>query len=154
MSRENQLASWRAWYHRNKEELAKKHAERYKADPQKFIERSKRYIKRRTLRDPLFRLRSNLRTRLRVAIKNNQKMGSAVRDLGCSIVELKVYLESKFTEGMSWSNYGNRKNQWSIDHIIAITKFDLSTRAELLKAVHYTNLQPLWQHDNVRKSNH
>ena len=31
---------------------------------------------------------------------------------------------------------------------------DLADRDQLLKAVHYTNLQPLWWEDNLRKSNH
>ena len=47
-----------------------------------------------------------LRGRLSSAIKNNQKAGSAVSDLGCTIDELKSQLESQFTEGMSWDNHG------------------------------------------------
>lgn len=33
------------------------------------------------------------------------------------------------------------------------SKFNLSDRGELLKAVHYTNLQPLWELENLRKGN-
>ncbi len=91
-----------------------------------------------------------LRRRLLQALKKNQKSGSAVSDLGCSIDELKVHLESKFQEGMSWDNYG--KFGWHIDHIIPLSSFDLTDREQFLKACHYTNLQPLWAIDNLRKS--
>lgn len=91
-----------------------------------------------------------LRTRVCNAIKNNYKSGSAVRDLGCSIEELKIYLESKFLPGMSWDNYGLKG--WHIDHIKPLSSFNLSNREEFLKACHYTNLQPLWAKDNLRKN--
>jgi hypothetical protein len=84
-----------------------------------------------------------------LALKRGTKTGSAVSDLGCSIEELKKYIETKFLEGMTWENYG----KWHIDHIIPLSKFNLSDREELLKAVNYTNLQPLWAEDNMKKSN-
>jgi hypothetical protein len=84
-------------------------------------------------------------------LKKNAKSGSAVRDLGCSIEQLKQHLESKFQTNMSWNNYG--PTGWHIDHIIPLSKFNLSIREELLKACHYTNLQPLWAIDNICKGN-
>lgn len=56
--------------------------------------------------DICFYLKKRLRSRLLSAIKNNQKTGSAVRDLGCSIEYLKTYLEKQFVNGMTWENYG------------------------------------------------
>ena len=73
--------------------------------------------------------------------------------MGCSVEELKKYLESKFYphsetgEIMSWENYG----EWHIDHRKPLKMFNLSKREELLKACHYTNLQPLWAKDNLIK---
>jgi hypothetical protein len=98
-----------------------------------------------------FKLADILRSRLGHAIKNDQKIGSAVNDLGCSIPKLKIYLESLFQLGMSWDNYGFRG--WHIDHIEPLSKFNLLNRDELLIACHYTNLQPLWWQDNIKKSN-
>lgn len=97
--------------------------------------------------DVNFMISRKLRNRLYQAIKNNYKLGSAVRDLGCSIEELKQHIESKFQESMSWENYG----KWHIDHITPLASFNLENREELLKACHYTNLQPLWAEDNLSK---
>jgi hypothetical protein len=51
---------------------------------------------------------------------------------------------------MSWDNWGT--HGWHIDHIIPLSSFDLTDREQFLKACHYTNLQPLWAADNIRKS--
>lgn len=56
--------------------------------------------------DVEYRLQVILRSRVRLAIKNNQKSGSAIGDLGCSIKDLKGHLESLFVSNMSWDNYG------------------------------------------------
>lgn len=98
---------------------------------------------------PQFRLSMNLRTRVIKAMKNNSKVGSAVRDLGCSIEYFKSYLESKFEPGMTWENYGRKG--WHLDHVIPLCNFNLVNRDEFLKAIHYTNIQPLWADDNHRK---
>ena len=97
-----------------------------------------------------YKLSKGLRTRLWSAIKDNQKTGSAVKDLGCSIDELKSYLEFKFLPDMSWDNYG--QYGWHIDHIKPLSSFDLTDRKQLLEACHYTNLQPRWAKDNLSKS--
>jgi hypothetical protein len=61
-----------------------------------------------------------------------------------------LYLEKQFAPGMTWENYGI--DGWHIDHIIPLSsaKGDLD---QLKKLCHYTNLQPLWAEDNLKKSN-
>lgn len=108
------------------------------------------YRKERYDKDIQFRISTTLRSRLRRAIKDEFKIGSAIKDLGCSIIELKSYLESKFLSGMSWDNYG--LEGWHIDHVKPLSAFDLSDRKQMLEACHYTNLQPLWAKDNLSKS--
>jgi len=106
------------------------------------------YSKNRYNSNIQYRLAKLLRVRIRDSLKNQKlKTGSAVRDLGCSIEELKIYLEKRFQPHMSWENQG----QWHIDHIIPLSKFDLTNREQLLKACHFTNLQPLWAKDNKTK---
>lgn len=103
--------------------------------------------------DIQYRMAKNLRSRLYHAIKDGNKSGSAVRDLGCSIEELKIWLENKFQSGMTWENWGTGDGKWHIDHIMPLSSFDLTDREQFLKACHYTNLQPLWAEDNLRKGN-
>lgn len=71
------------------------------------------------------------------------------RAVGCDAQEFKKYMESKFSRGMTWENYGTA---WEVDHIVPLAKFDLTTREGLAAASHYTNLQPLWTADNAEKS--
>lgn len=100
---------------------------------------------------PQNKLKACLRGRLNEALKGRQKMGSAVKDLGCTVAELIEHLENQFAEGMSWDNYGLGKDKWNVDHIMPLASFDLTNRTEFLKACHYTNLQPLWTLDNIQK---
>jgi len=92
-----------------------------------------------------------LRDRIYKALKkqNAKKCKSTSILIGTSIKEFKQHIESQFSEGMSWDNHG----EWHIDHIRPLSSFDLTQKAEQLKAFHYTNCQPLWAKDNIRKSN-
>jgi hypothetical protein len=105
-------------------------------------------IKRRKV-DPEYKLLTNIRTRVNRAIATGFKTGSTVEMLGCSIPELKRHLESKFTEGMNWDNYG--RFGWHIDHIIPCSAFNISDKKEQFKCFHFSNLQPLWAEDNLKK---
>lgn len=96
-----------------------------------------------------FRLSTYLRNRLNAALNGKIKAGSAIKELGCSVEFLKKHLESQFVLGMTWKNHG----KWHIDHKIPISKCDLTTSEGLAIACHYTNLQPLWKTDNLRKGN-
>ena len=90
-----------------------------------------------------------LKERIRVALKGIAKAGKTVELLGCSIKELRVYIESKFKEGMSWDNYG--RYGWHIDHIRPCSSFNLSDPVQQRECFHHTNLQPLWWIDNLKK---
>ena len=108
----------------------------------------------RKKKNPMIRIANNLRSGLLHAIKNEYKSGSAVRDLGCSIDELKnrfellFYTHPKTGEEMTWDNYGEK---WHIDHIVPLIVFDLTIGDHLIFACHYTNLQPLWMEHNESK---
>ena len=136
---------------KNKNKLYEKN-KRYVINSRERVRESRRIWQKTQYKNNIqHRLKQILRERMRKAFKRNQKTGSAVKDLGCSIEQLKKHLESKFLPNMTWTNYG--PDGWHIDHIIPLTKFNLSDRNEFLKACHYTNLQPLWAIDNIKKSN-
>ena len=96
-----------------------------------------------------YRIKRAIRARLYTALKNGYKKESSILYLGCDLSTFKKYISNKFTEGMSWDNYGD----WHIDHIKPLSLFDLSNEDEIKKAQHYTNLQPLWAKENILKSN-
>ena len=141
------------YYKKNK----KKIKQYYKDNAERINARKRITNKIRRDSDINYRLGINLRVRLNKALRNNQKSGSAIKDLGCSINELKQHLEGKFYfhpkigENMTWDNYGIKG--WHIDHIIPISAFDLMDREQIKQACHYTNLQPLWAKENYSKSN-
>lgn len=107
---------------------------------EKISEYDNRYKTFKYYNDINFKLKTLLRRRICKMINRNQKAGSAVRDLGCSVEQLKEHLEKQFQNGMSWSNYGKI---WEIDHIKALANYDLTNRKQFLEVCHYTNLQPL-----------
>ena len=53
---------------------------------------------------------------------------------------------------MDWENYGFGDNKWHIDHIIPCAAFDLTIPEQQKRCFHYTNLQPLWQRENLSKA--
>ena len=89
----------------------------------------------------------NLRIRINLALKGNPKLSTTMKLVGCSIERLKQHLEKQFKMGMSWNNYG----KWHIDHIRPCASFDLSKPSEQKKCFNYTNLQPLWAEENLKK---
>lgn len=146
------LKKYKKEYDKNNIENNKKYKESHKEKLKLYQkEYGKDYHKNRVKIDIQYKLSCTLRSRFNRALNGNFKSGSAVKDLGCSIPEFKLYIESLFTEGMSWDNHC--RSGWHVDHILPLTSFDLTDREQLLKAVNYTNLQPLWFKDNLSKGN-
>lgn len=146
------------WRLNNKEKIRETTAKYFNNEQNKQRAKARRnaYYTAKLKTDLFYKLGKNLRIGLNKALKNGAKTGSAVKDLGCSIEFLKQYLESKFQPGMTWDNWGRAsttKLTWQIDHIIPTSSFNLIDRQELLKACHYTNLQPMWAIENIKKSN-
>lgn len=91
------------------------------------------------------RLANNLRNRLVAALRGIRKSESALKLLGCSLDDFRIYMESKFEPGMTWANYGN---VWEIDHIMPCAIFDLTKPGHQKRCCHFSNLQPLWVTEN------
>jgi hypothetical protein len=111
---------------------------------------SQQYKQRKRASSPSYVLSERLRARIRAALSHTKcpKTSSTEAILGCSFTDFKVYIESKFTAGMSWE----RLSEIHIDHIIPLAS--ARTEAEVLTLCHYSNLQPLWAVDNLRKWAH
>lgn len=123
---------------------------------QKVYRRKRRHLMRAYYQNRLdtdvnFRIAHRLRSQLRKALKRNQKSGSAIELLGCSIPEFRIYLESLWEEGMVWSNYGNKKDQWNTDHLMPCALFDLTKPEHQKRCFHFSNLRPMWAIPNMSK---
>ena len=110
------------------------------------------YHKKRKLNDPLYKLSINIRSLIGSSFKRacdgTYIKGEKTENiLGCSISDLINHLKFLFLNGMSFENYG----EWEIDHIIPISSAKDENEIYLLN--HYTNLQPLWKIDNIKKGN-
>ena len=96
-----------------------------------------------------YRLADSLRKRLWNVLRDNKTALYAINNIGCTSKELQQYLEAQFVDGMNWDNWS--RDGWHIDHIVPLASFDLTDRDQLLKATHFTNLQPLWAKENLSK---
>ena len=137
-----------SWYLRNKVRKLQK-AKDWKAKNPHKIKKYDRslYARIRRASSLNHRLRCVIRERLTKLVRNRREASKLL--LGCSVTDLIKHLESKFILGMTWENYG--RTGWHIDHIKPLAGFDLSNPEQLKQACHYTNLQPLWASDNLRK---
>lgn len=100
------------------------------------------------LNNPLLKIKHNIRNRLWSAFKNkNWKKQGSEKLLGTTYENVKSYIESLFTENISWENYG----LWHIDHIVPLSSATSKEEMEFL--CNYKNLQPLWASDNISKGN-
>ena len=99
--------------------------------------------------DPLLRLKLGVYSKISGLLKSNKtsSRSKTFEYIGCDLDFLKKHLESQFTKGMCWNNYG--KFGWHVDHIIPLSS--AKTKEDLLPLLHYTNLRPLWWRDNIQK---
>ena len=123
----------------------------------KFKSYNRKRQKEKRISDPVWRLVVNMRARLLAFVKasNVKKSNKTFVMVGCTPEFLKKHLEKQFynrkitNEPMTWKNHSLRG--WHVDHIKPLDK--ALTSEDLEKLSHYTNLQPLWSEDNIRKSN-
>lgn len=92
---------------------------------------------------------SRLRIRINAVIRYGQKSAPTENLLGCTVQELRKHLEGLFKPDMNWEEF--LRGRIHIDHIIPCAAFDLSIPQNQWKCFHYSNLQPLWGRDNLRK---
>ena len=136
-------------YMRHRDKYRESGKRYYEENKYAFIQQCIAYKKRRYKEMPHTKIADNMRQRVRAALKGLSKADHTLDMLGCTIEEYKTYLEQRFTPNMSWDNYGFYG--WHIDHIIPLAMFDLSDPEEQKKAFHYSNTQPLWWSDNLKK---
>ena len=113
--------------------------------------------KRRMETDVLFKISCRIKTNIKVYVNHHRLKGtgmkrkhsksSMVQILGCDYMLFKEWIESKFTDGMSWDNYG----EWHYEHLIPTSYAE--TIDEVYELCHHSNYRPMWGNENLTKSN-
>lgn len=136
------------YYEKNREAVIEKQ-KAYCKNPEvrKLINKRRR---EKTATDPQFAISLRVRNRVRKALLKvgAVKSKKTMELLGCSFEFLKEHIESQFKEGMSWEN----RSSFHIDHIRPLASFDLIDPEQQKLACHWSNLQPLYPIENIRKS--
>lgn len=105
------------------------------------------YIENRKKNDPKFRIACELRQKTWESLI----LGKDHADLlGCSAADLRRHIERQFHGGMNWKNYATL---WEIDHIAAVSRFDLTKPEEVRVAASFINLRPCFVAVNRQKYN-
>jgi hypothetical protein len=112
---------------------------------------SAKYYRERRKSEPIYKLSADIRSRLVKFLKvnNMKKNNKTFTMVGCTPKFLKKYIEEQFKPGMTWQNHSPKG--WHVDHIIPLAS--AKSLEEIKKLSHYTNLQPMWEIDNKKKSN-
>ena len=109
-------------------------------------------MKRKYKKDPAYRIEQICRARLIDSLKGELKKSAHTDELlGCTFEKARKHIQEQFIQGMTWGNHGNGPNKWHIDHIRPCAYFDFTNPTHQKMCFHYTNLQPLWSTDNIRK---
>jgi len=105
----------------------------------------RKYRFNRRKKDSLFNFKDKTRSLLYNSIikrKGYSKKSKTQEILGCSFEFFFNYIEKQFKDGMTWDNI-------HLDHIKPLVL--ATTEEEVLKLNHYTNFQPLFAIDNLKK---
>lgn len=147
LNKEKVLEKNKKYYELNKEKIKKY----YELNKEKILEYGRNYKNQRRQTDSLFKFRVGIRNLINGTFKRGKnkynKNAKTEEILGCTIDEFRLYIQSKFTDGMTFENHG----EWHLDHIKPISL--ATTEEEIIELNHYTNFQPLWAKDNLSKSN-
>jgi hypothetical protein len=132
----------------------KKLGEQFRIWKSKNIEKVRKYDneyrKNRRKNDIHFRILTNFRSRIRIALICKDKCYKTMELIGLSLDKFKKYIESKFKNDMEWNNYGS--NGWHIDHILPCELFDIRDERQQRICFNYKNLQPIWKEENHKKN--
>ena len=138
------------WTKNNKDKIKVSQSEWAKKNRKQINKRSLIYIKNRYKTDPSFKLRVCLRSRILSVLKGRIKSAPTLKLLDIPNIEFVwKHLEKTFKPGMTRENHAA---VWHVDHILPCSSFDLSDPNQQKQCFHYTNLQALFVHENLTKS--
>jgi len=149
------------YYQQNGEKIKARVRERYWENPTEHRQSSLEYQRKNRTevykrqaewnsqqwkKNPQFSLRKYINLRLTRWVRGIGRFKSIMA--GCDEAQFIRHIEDKFSSEMSWENYGV---EWTFDHVIPLTAFDLTDEIQAAKACHFSNIQPLTLAENARK---
>jgi hypothetical protein len=145
---ERHKANQAKWYSENRDRQKSNMARYYRENAEREKSSMVRYHRNRKARDPLFKLRCNLRALIFISLRNQgyRKSSKTQAILGADFNTVQNHLILS-----ALNNYGMwiPEEPYHIDHIIPVSR--ATSEAELLKLNHYSNLQYLYAEDNLAK---
>ena len=144
-------ASNRAYYQKHRCEMRKQQAEYRESNKKSIDKKHAEYIEKRRNNDPIYKLKAQARSNIYGAFKRGgfSKSKKANEITGLSSSELCKHLLMTFENRYKREWDGTEKVH--IDHIIPLAA--ATTKSEIEKLCHYSNLQLLTESDNIAKSN-
>jgi CMP-N-acetylneuraminic acid synthetase len=143
---------------RNGDILRMREREERKNNPEKYKEQGKKhrqsesYKKRCSL--PKYRIFRNISQYIKTILSNHglSKNGkSKMLYINCTKDFFYSYVELQFKPGMTWDNYGNKSNNWSLDHFLPKEAFNILNQQEQDICLNWRNCQPMWHTENESK---
>jgi len=148
----------------NQRTYVKKKRKKYNLDYrdknlEKLLQKDRIYSKNVRRKNPIHKIKENLRRRMLLALKaqSAEKTTSMNELLGCTIPIFKKHIANQFYKHpktgklMTWENHGLKT--WHIDHLRALSHYDLTKIKEQRKAFNYKNCAPKWAKENLSKGN-
>ena len=107
-------------------------------------------LRRERMKDPTFKYRANMSSRISVAMRANKisKPAESEKLMGTTWAEFRKWIDSQLKEGMTPENYG----EWHLDHVRPCASFDLAEEAQCFVAFNWRNYQPMWGLENIEKN--
>ena len=141
----------RKWLAVNVDRVRARRKRYYESNKSRILTRLREWKQHKAATDPTYRLKCALRGRLGCAIRRarGHKSERTMSLIGCDAETLRRHIETLWSPGMSWANYGH--DGWHVDHVRPCASFDLTNPEQQKACFHWTNLQPLWAADNIRK---
>lgn len=139
----------RKHYRKNWEQYQKNRKKWNDSHPEFYRIYKRNYYHIRKAKDPEYLLLHHLRTRFKSALKGNINFKKEFQVLsGCDFNFIRQWFEFQFTPEMNWDNHGL---YWHIDHVKSCKSFNFNNPKNILKCFHWSNLQPLYKIENLKK---
>lgn len=140
MHKEEIEAQRKLYRERTRDHIARKNRE--------YLPIKKLKIKERRLVDENFRISEVIRSKVHKLLRGLPTSYQAL--LGLEMDKFKDWITFQFESDMTWNNFGS---VWQIDHVLPMSRFDLSAPDQRSICYGWTNLQPLRVYENRLKSN-